>query len=365
MLTVNEKIGSTQFKNLSTSNLQTRRFYSSQIENTPAYRIKTHLSLPEKQRLKVMHDIYFKALPNAEKEKFELNNGPFDNSKKYLVKVFNHMVACQKKNDSSSQPSDNHWITYPIEDAECLPGYGNRYSSPSAALIHDNLPSLLKNLDKHSTSIVEIGGFTFNDLFLLYKFLTESGIQIPKLIGIDVNQHGKIAAEKFNEEIAKIEDFQIHLCDASIFLSKYTNSEQHKLLIALRFLAVLKPEQVFSFFQHVQAFLKKDELFIFNYSEHNEESEKMQKKPGWTITRGEGNFQGIHVLKKNDVHMQTVFENRVFENPESSDLLKNFDFQLVHSQRLENPGCKGTDHSRGQLDSYQRVLMFTLKGNRL
>ncbi len=149
------------------------------------------------------------------------------------------------------------WQNYPIQHIESLSGIGQRYSTSSFAEILKYLPTLI--IDQHGEKpikFIELGGFAFNDSFLLARDFEKKGLRASGFTGVDIHQQGILAASVFNKRVAKIKNYQIINEDAIGYMGKPMNQKKftENCVVAIRFLAVFDPVVIRSFFQNVGTF---------------------------------------------------------------------------------------------------------------
>lgn len=253
-------------------------------------------------------------------------------------------------------PASTKWQNYPIQHIESLSGIGHRYSTSAFTEILKYLPPLI--LDQHGQQpikFLELGGFSFNDSFLLARDFEKMGLRASGFTGVDIHQQGTIAARVFNKEVVKIKNYQIINEDALKYMGSISqNRNSENCVVAIRFLAVFDPISINLFFTNLGTFLRDKDVFVFNYSIFNDEAKRVGalKKFGYEL-REKG---GMQMLFRNNIHIQTFLTK-----DQIGDLLQKNNLESMHSQEEQILSFEGNDLVRGQNDRYSRMTEFVIK----
>lgn len=316
-----------------------------------------------------MVNLYLSQLPDEQREAIVAEFGEVAavlTSTNGLLKAefMDRCLTEMVKRDESelSREIKSRWGDYPIADVESLPGCTNRFSSAVAEEAFNFIASLLTSGYAHMSppsSIIEIGGFGFSDAFLFMDSLEKQGTKLPEYKGIEIFQKGIVAANIFNQQIAKRNFSCIHGSADSALAGELmeTHKDKMKILVALRFISAIQANEVISFFKAVSKFMKEGDVFVFNYTEYNQAALRVGNRRGYSLVEGE---EGVYMLMQekdgNRTHIQTFFTQSAI-----ADLLTMSHLVQVDVVTSDNLGPSGNETSRGQHDPYTRTVIVSSK----
>jgi hypothetical protein len=344
------------FQSLSSSINWSKRNLSTVTTDSPGARIiryfEEHPSIQERSQFMIKQ--LTKRLSPEENDAFQiqLHTDKIDQySDRHLMRV---LAACARGTFRSAPRTK--WEAFPMRDIESIPGIGHKYSTSSFIEILNYLPDLILELQgTEPIKILELGGFGFNDSFLLIRDLEKKGILIDSFIGVDINQQGTIAASTFNEHVAKIKSHQIINKDVFRYIKEDAiKGLSENCVVAIRFLAVFQPDQINSFFHDMNTSLKIGDVFVFNYSLFGNEAKRVGSKTASGYRLEERS--GAQMLFLRDDHMQTFLTKDFIKK-----LLVKNGLEMIVEKEEEILGGNGTDIIRGQHDCYPRITVFAIK----
>jgi hypothetical protein len=322
---------------------------SSPALQTPGSRIASYfLQYKTKQeRCHFMNEHLLDKLSPKQKEVFQTYN--IISEKDKLITL----LATHAEIRFSDQPV-TRWSRYPILDIEAIAGIGQRYSTPAFSKVVSLLPQVIKTTSKNqkSSSFLELGGFGFNDFYNAIQPFEQTGIQIDSFTGVDIHQQGIIAADLFNQKVAKIANHTLICQDAFAYLSQAIKTKQHKenCMVAIRFLAVFSPSQIEVFFKQIKALLKSGDIFVFNHTLPSDIVYKIGNKnsKGYSLQT----YDDMPMLFHNGEHIQTFLSPKVI-----SDLLQKNDLKAILTTE-EEIIPQGNSSIRRGFDAYSRATIF-------
>lgn len=327
------------------------------VKSTPGERISDHLAKTDQGKRLVLCNSFLKRLPKSNLDDFIKLYGPPNGSLEYTLNAYNALIEAFPPS-TELMNSYGKWATYPVKTSDALAGGTHKFSSNVSKAVCTELPRLLTNLygAEYRPSIIEIGGFGFNDTFLLQRSMEREGIHSEEHIGIDIHHGGKLTAEIFNEDVAQVPDFHIKLQGASSALDELlsTHQEKDKVLIALRFLATLQPQEIAPFFSSIGRLMSPRSVIIINYTLRDSKTDffesELKKEEGFSLKT---ELPGIHVLRQGDEHLQTLMDEKTMH-----ELVEKNELRIIGSRSIMPIASSDV---RPSIDQHTRVLLALLK----
>ena len=241
-------------------------------------------------------------------------------------------------------------------------------------------------MNNEAIRVFEFGGFAFKDAFLLLENWENAKLNIQEYTGIDVHKKGIIAATSFNKEYTKHPNLNFVYCDAVSFLQERRSDHllDRKIILAIRFLSAVEPGLGSAFIEAASAFMRNDDMLIFNYTIFNDEARLIGSRDGFKLEHLHAyqvvdsitekthivfskesldihshatvkRLGDVHPLYKGKHLIQVFFSEKYIES-----ILDLYDFEIEVALLQDADGLP-TPKIIGQDDRYNRTLLLTRK----